>query len=279
MWPWTLLIFLSLSFTVNASTKLTTRIHEMDEGIGNEDTLVFLTSGHVALLTKRQKSFLPELREIQAREALIHVTLNEERVIESYKLAREVKSVSIPKLSSEQEIYEPTVVENMEVARTYFNEARFKDKESQCFNRAHTWVYEWFIKNTLYSNKTWLFFTRKYIRKYKFEWWFHVSPSIKVLEQGMPREKIMDIKYTRGPTTLKSWTNIFMKNDADCPMVSTYSDYANYPETGWCYTMRTSMFYYQPFDIESKETWGTIKSNWIDEDVKQAFLDALDENI
>lgn len=278
MWPWTLLILIPLSFSIHASTTFTTRIHALDEAAG-EDTLVLLTSGHVAVVPKNQKSFLPMLREVESQGAQIQVTLNKDREIEDYEILSRTKFVSRPNLSTEQEFYEPTIVENMDLARTYFKEARFKDKESQCFNRAHSWVYEWFIKNTLYSNKTWIFFTRKYIRKYKFEWWFHVSPSIKVLEQGMPREKIMDIKYTRGPTSLKRWTDIFMQNDADCPMVSTYSDYANYPETGWCYTMRTSMFYYQPFDIESKETWGSIKSNWVDEDVKQAFLDALDETI
>jgi len=37
------------------------------------------------------------------------------------------------------------------------------------------------------------------------------------------------------------------------------------------------MFYDQPADIESKETWGTVRANWYDDEVKQAYLEAFDE--
>jgi hypothetical protein len=168
---------------------------------------------------------------------------------------------------------------DMNLARQYFQEARYKSKESQCFNRAHVWSYEWFTKHQLLSNKTWIFFTRKYIRKFAFEWWFHVAPSVVVMENERPMHKVMDIKYGRQPLDLKRWTDIFMRNDAVCPIVKTYSDFANYPETGWCYTMRTSMFYYQPFDVEVLETWGTTKANWYEPEIKQAFKDALDEEL
>lgn len=277
MRPWTLLILTFISLSLQASTSLITHIHEIDYGAPGDDVLVLLSSGHVAIIAGNQKSEILKLEDIQKQRKMIQLILGNKREIESYEIIPQEKALSVPLIGDE--IYEPTRVENMEEARKLFEMARFKDKESQCFNRAHSWVYEWFIKSTLYSNKTWLFFTRKYIRKYKFEWWFHVAPSIQVMEEGMPREKIMDIKYTRGPISIKRWTDIFMRNDADCPLVSTYSDYANYPETGWCYTMRTSMFYYQPFDIEMKETWGTVKSNWNESDVQQAFLDALDETI
>lgn len=104
-----------------------------------------------------------------------------------------------------------------------------------------------------------------------------MAPSVMVSENDAIKEKVMDVKYARGPLDLKRWTDIFMLNDASCPVVKTYSDYANYPESTWCFVMRSSMFYYQPFDLEVKESYETIKGNWFYAELKQAYFDALEE--
>jgi hypothetical protein len=171
----------------------------------------------------------------------------------------------------------PSILAGLEEAQKIFQEASYKKKESQCYNRAHVWSYEWFKHHEIYSQKTWLFFTRKYIRKFKFDWWFHVAPSVVVNENEIPRHRIMDVKYSKGPIESKRWTDIFMRNKASCPLIKTYSEYANYPESGWCFLMRTSMFYYQPFDMEMLETWGTKRINWYGPELRQAFDDALEE--
>lgn len=278
MWLFAFLVTALLSITAQASIQVKAQIYDIDEAPG-EETLILLTTGHVARLKESfHKSNL--FHELKENKEWLAFTLNEKHEIESIipteRPPGQMKSIA---LELPQEEYKPTIIENLEQAKTYFHESRIVTKESQCYNRAHIWSYEWFLKHTVYSNKTWIFFTRKYIRKFKFEWWFHVSPSVQVKENGVIKEKIMDVKYARGPIDPKRWTDIFMQNDAACPLVKTYSDYANYPETGWCYTMRSSMFYYQPFDIEMKETWGSIKGNWYDTEVKAAYLEAFDETI
>jgi hypothetical protein len=267
-----LVLILSISFSFSTfASHIETQIYDIDEGTAKEETLLFLTSGHV-IRVKKQKV---------KRHQWLRISLNDQNKIESFTVIPPTKPIQ--KISSKtflgQTPYVPTVIENLDLANTYFHEAQFVEKESQCYNRAHIWSYEWFIKNAINSNKTWLFFTRRYIRKFKFDWWFHVSPSIRVLENGIEKEKIMDVKYARGPIDLKSWTDIFMKDDANCPMVNTYSEYANFPESGSCYTLRTSMYYYQPIDIESKEIWETTKQDWYEGEIKQAYLEAFDRAI
>lgn len=279
MWLFAVLVSSWLGLCAYAATEVNAQIYDIDEGTVGEDKLILLTSGHVVRLKNEEKS-LSQYYELKEQKSWIHFTLNHNNEIEQAQtISPPAGSLKFFLTRPTEEIYNPTVLENLEKAKSYFHEARYVDKESQCYNRAHIWSYEWFLKHTVYSNKTWLFFTRKYIRKFKFEWWFHVSPSIRVNENGVVKEKIMDVKYARGPIDPKRWTDIFMQNDAACPLVSTYSEYANYPETGWCYTMRTSMFYYQPFDVEMKETWGTIKGNWYDSEVKAAYLEAFDVTI
>ena len=274
--------FLLLPFAANASRTVHSKIYDIDYGVGDEETFIMLTSGDVAWVKKsrnKSKQRHLELTKYFGQSKLFILNDANELVKMEEAPLPEVKTLEELTPDSIQEEYTPTVVADLPTAMALFKAGRYLDKDSQCFNRAHVWTYEWFTKNQINSNKTWVFFTRRYIRKFKFEWRFHVSPSVAVRENGVVKEKILDIKYARGPIDLKRWTDIFLRDDAHCPMVTTYSDYANYPESGSCYTMRSSMFYYQPFDLEAKETWGTMRADWIDADVKAAYLEAFDEVI
>jgi hypothetical protein len=125
----------------------------------------------------------------------------------------------------------------------------------------------------------WVFFTRKYIREFSFDWWFHVSPYVHVVENGKVRERIMDVKYSRGPVKLKQWTDIFLRNDAPCPLVEKYTDHANYPEFGSCFVMKSSMYYYQPADLEWKEAFGLEKQAYLPSEIVAAYLEAFNINL
>lgn len=267
-------LLLLAAFSAHADIYVKSQIHDIDYGSENEDVMVLLKSGHVAWIKKVHEKSKLSLE----KDAWFKFTLSEKHHLLAATPIEIPATETVQNLLSEDN-YIPTVIENFDLAKKYFKESKYVSKESQCYNRAHIWSYEWFLKHNVYSNKTWVFFTRKYIRKFKFEWWFHVAPSVAVREDDVVREKIMDVKYARGPIDLKRWTDIFMLDDANCPQVKTYSDYANYPESGSCYTMRSSMFYYQPFDIETKETWGTIKANWYETEIKQAYLEAFNEEI
>lgn len=175
--------------------------------------------------------------------------------------------------------YVPTTIASMEVAKKYHREARYNPKESQCFNRAMVWVYEWWRKHSLKSNKMWIYFSRTYIRKYNFEWWFHVAPLVHVMDNGRVVERMMDVKYSSGPLPIQKWSNLFMRNDAVCRVITKYSDYADYPYTGDCYIQRSNMYYYQPADLQMNEAWNYTKNNFLMNEVREAYREAYDETI
>lgn len=276
-----LLLFVTFfSTALLANTEISTQIHEIDPGNGNEDTLVFLTSGDVVKIKSHEKSLMLELKDVFRKNAWVKILYNSSReIIDAEEISHPLKSY--PTMSFIEEVpmmdlpYIPTVLKSMDEARSFFYDVRTNPKESQCYNRAHAWSYDWRVKRNLYSSKVWLFFTKKFIRKYKFEWWFHVAPMVHVNVDGEVKERVMDIKYAKGPIKLKSWTDIFMRDNSSCPVVEKYSDHANFPENGSCFVMKSSMYYYQPVDLEFLEIKGTEKTKWVEAEVKQAFLDAL----
>jgi hypothetical protein len=235
-------------FHLNA---LASTIYDIDPGLAGEKDLVLLTDGRVLHLpqgsTQAMRSVLPLRYGVNTYHQDDHAA--------------------------------PSILSDLASAQALFLQARHKTKNSQCFNRAHVWAYEWAKNHQINSQKTWLFFTRRYIRKYAFEWWFHVAPSVVVKTDEKLLHRVMDVKYAREPLETHRWTNIFMRNGARCKLIERYSDYAHYPESDWCYIQRTSMFYYRPLDLEEFETWGVPKSNWYESEVRQAYADALEESI
>lgn len=274
-------IFIGLFFmhTVFANTQIKTQIHDIDVGTGNEPPLIFLTSGNVISFPDWKKHDLEILRSGMRNKTWFLIEFNENRELVSL---REVPAPEYAGIQHEKDFfsstpYTPSILKNIDDAKKLFKESRANARaESQCFNRAHVWSYEWRKKHNLYSSKAWIFFTKKYIRKYKFEWWFHVAPMVYVVQDGEVKERIMDIKYSKGPLKLKQWTDIFMRDSAHCRVVQKYTDQANYPESGSCFVMKSSMYYYQPVDLELLEILGQEKTRWLEPEVRHAYLDAFD---
>jgi hypothetical protein len=276
-------IYLFFSFTALADSVISSQVRDVDMGAAGEEPLVFLANGQVISYQSTDKIIHDQVKKAMSRKDTFAFTLNSERqIIEMNLIAKNYAPISNKgrNLFLEEEMpYQPSILKDMDQARFFFYEARPTHKESQCFNRAHVWTYEWRTKKNLYSSKVWLFFTRKFIRKYKFEWWFHVAPMVHVIADGAVKERVMDIKYARGPLKLKQWTDIFMRDNSDCPVVQKYSDHANFPEAGSCFVMKSSMYYYQPVDLEQSELLGPGKSRWLEPEVSNAYLEAFDEKI
>ena len=269
-----------VSFTASASVSVTARIHDIDYGQGDQKSFLLLSSGDVAWFKRSTNKSRTELFErLRRTKEVLSFTLNESNELIATKSLpqQSIKKNKLkPQFSVTEDLYVPTIVESEELAKTYFAEAREVERTSQCFNRAHVWSYEWFKNHGVLSNKTWIFFTRRYIREFEYNWWFHVSPSLAVKDGAVVREKLMDKEFSSRPLNTKEWTDMFMRDKANCPRVQKYSDYANYPESESCFLMRSSMFFHQPFDLETHDTYGVFKSNWVDEDLKQAFLETFD---
>lgn len=272
-----------VSFTASASVSVSARIHGIDYGQGAEKSFLLLSSGHVAWLkNSANKSRTGFFEKACRTREMMSFTLNDSSELIS---AEALPQKLLPKkkhkqlFSPSEDFYVPTIVESVVLAETYFEESREVELTSQCFNRAHVWSYEWFKNHGVLSNKTWIFFTRRYIREFEYNWWFHVAPSIAVKDGDVVREKVMDKEFSSHPQNIKAWTDMFMRDKASCPRVQKYSDYANYPESESCFLMRSSMFFHQPFDLETHETYEIFKSNWVDEDLKQAYLETFNEEI
>ena len=265
---------------VFANTNFVSKIHDIDYGQSKDDeVLLFMENGHVVKFHNDTDLGMSRSEMDHMKGRTVSVDADQERYITHLELHRPSEiSDSLPENEIIQE-FVPTTIANMSVAKSYFKEARYNPKESQCFNRAMVWSYEWWRKHSLKSKKMMIYFTRSYIRRYNFEWWFHIAPLVNVMNEGTVVERMMDIKYSSGPLEIRKWTNLFMKNDAECRIITKYSDFADNPYTGECYLQRTNMYTYQPADLQMEEAWGYKKENFIMNEVRGAYLEAYDEEL
>lgn len=268
-----------VSLPLMATISVTTQIYDIDYGKGNQDTLVLLNSGQVAKVPAGKSYILNRLSESKSNQVTYNFTLDDDRFIVD---AEEIETTPVSPLAIVEDIsskstYVPTTIESMATAKKYFKEARYNPKDSQCFNRAMVWSYEWWRKHSLKSNKVLIFFTRTYIRRYNFEWWFHISPYVHIMDGGAVVERVMDVKYSSGPRTFKQWSDTFVNKDPECPFITKFSEYADNPYTGDCYLQRTHMYTYQPADLQMYEAWNYQKDKFIMSEVRGAYLEAFDE--
>ena len=265
-----------------AVTHIQSSIFDIDHANQDQDeTLILLNTGKVLRIPKGSSPQLNLLINLKEKNQSFDFTIDEENfVIDIIPLNHFDLPFYDATISPTAPLtYLPTTVSSVSLARQYFYQARYHPKESQCFNRAMVWTYEWWRRHSLKSNKILIFFTRSYIRRYNCEWWFHIAPYVHVMDNGKVVERVMDVKYTSGPTSFRNWTNLFMNQNQECPIIEKFSDYADHPYEGDCYLQRTNMYTYQPADLQMLEAWGYTKSDFNLTEIKQAYLEAMDEII
>lgn len=271
-----LCLLLLLSLHTFAETEVATKVTDIDFGTNPKDEiLVLLESGLVAKI--KPHNVHPLVEKLNSGQTFVFL-LDEERYIQNIAPVQ-IRERSHSEFDFQVKEFKPTVLPNLRTASRYFSEARLRKYKSECFNRAMVWSYEWWKKRNTNSEKVFLFFTRAYIRRYNFKWWFHVAPMVKVKNGRKIVERMMDRKYSKGPLSIQSWTNIFMHNNAKCKPITNYSDYADFPYTGDCYVQSTHMYTYQPADLQMYEAWGYDKNKFEMREVRQAYLDALNVRI
>lgn len=277
-----MILFLLIATLSNVDAYETiSQVKDIDQGSNlDSEALIFLSNGRVIRVKKESTKLLSQLQDARREKTWLRFNVSSKLLGEVSVSTDPYKSDHSKNLTFINEpMFEPSILPSIDRARLLFNDAKLNPKESQCYNRAHVWVYDWRIKNNVYSSKVWIFFTRKYIREHKFEWWFHVAPVVHVFTENEVKRRVMDIKYSRGPLSINRWTDIFMRNSAKCPIVEKYSDQADYPESASCFLMLTSMYYYQPVDLDLLERKGTIRNRWFYPEVKHAFEEAFEINI
>jgi hypothetical protein len=125
------------------------------------------------------------------------------------------------------------------------------------------------------SMKIFIFFTSRYIREYRYKWWFHVAPYVLIAQNNMSVEHVMDVSFTNGPTLMRAWTDYFMQNNAPCASVNTYTEYRRNQEAQYCYLIRANMFYRSPRDLELLDTQGRQELGWNLSEVAEARRQAF----
>ena len=268
-----LIVFL---FALSAhAERLTTRVYSVDYSKNaKQPHLIQFENGRVGFLSTNDKSSAFSLEESKKRGEWLDVELDKNGnflgagVIPSPKNSEFQDPEPVPEPVS----YEPTNLGSSQEATTIFRRMnRRHQRDSQCYNRAHVWAYEEWKRTGLKSMKLFMFFTRSYIRKYRYKWWFHVTPLTYVNGVAMT----MDRTFMRGPVQIKTWTDNFIYSKRNCPIVYKYSDYRNNQESEHCYLHPATMYYWQPRDLENNERTGFEKTSFIKREVDWAYYEAF----
>ena len=151
------IFLISMSIQVFGNSTIKARISSIDHPIPPEnETLIFLDTGLV-IKTRNAKDFLIKkaLNELSNHYYLF--TFNQNRELIEMKSTQD-RNTKAELLFFNNFDYVPTTIESLTLTRKYFREARYYDKESQCFNRAMVWSYEWWRRHSLRSNKILIFF-------------------------------------------------------------------------------------------------------------------------
>ena len=266
------------TFALSAfSATYTTQIHSIDKGKKGQPHLILLTNGHTAFLEGSQKSLIEEIEASHERGDTVEINLdNKLNVLSVQTVAPERVEPSEEETTPDEIMsYDPSVVSLATAQSAFAGMRRDYQNESQCYNRAHIWTYEAYNRIGLKSKKLFLFFTSRYIRNYRYHWWFHVAPMTYVEGTAQTNWRVLDRRYTSNPLGTKNWTNIFMKNSATCPVVYKYSSYRNYQQSRDCYLIPTSMYFWQPRDIERQERTGYVKTQYFSSEISHAYWEAF----
>lgn len=237
----------------------------------NEHLHVYFSDGKVGVLKNEPNSNLQEGNWVA-------VDLDKNHTIISINPIKEpiLGNEYVGSINSENNDYIATILPNLASAVSIFARMNRRwQNESQCYNRAHIWNYEEYKRTSLFSKKVFIFFTRRYIRNYNFYWWFHAIPTVLVRHEGNIVERALDPRYTRGPLPMKSWSDVFVRSKRECPIITKYSTYRNNQESEDCYLHFSSMYYWQPRDLERYENTGYENKSFIQSEVNWAYREAF----
>jgi hypothetical protein len=264
----TLTLLLSLITTLAHAKRFRDFVHALELDRKSSDHFIRFQNGRIAFL---HSSHFIQISDI-APGTYVEIETDQSNNLVSiasipftYRLQQE-RSASAPAF------YSATILPNYTSAEKIFQGMNVNWKLiTECTDRAHVWSYEEWKKHNLYSKKVFLFFTNTYIREYRHEWWFHVSPYTLIKEDGRVVEKIMDRIYADSPQSMKDWTDMFVFSYKTCP-VSSYAFYRSHKESSeHCYLVKTPMYYRLPYHIRMMEDHARYKSSFNRSEVEYSY--------
>lgn len=247
-----------LAFNTYAAESFVTRIHSV------EGDLIKFQNARVGL------NYQPKYVETMTPGDLVKVTVSDEsHLLELQKLEDlEVPyTINSPFIDSD---YHPTVLTSFLEVQRILNQMRGDFLGvSQSFNLSHIWAYEIFKKEKVKSQKAFLFFSDAFIRRTNNKYWFHVSPLFHYQNKELKVEEvILDKTLSPAPLTVGEWVSLLMKQKIHCPIRKTYSEAKVARD---CALVKSSMYYWQPKDLEALEQERLFRVNFFDFEVETAF--------
>lgn len=285
------LSLIALSFSAFAAP-IETQIHDILEPAKGENEYVILaTDGNVYDINAKDTELVDMAYDALETKSIITIDTNNLSVVKGImnkkKGIKEIQFISneIPEfapltLDAPAVVRDPlanyslTTLNSMSEANRYFSTMKTQTKwRSQCYNRAHVWSYEMKTDYRVNSGKMWIFFSAKYIKDYDYKWWFHVAPYVEVAGEAEP--VVLDREFSRRPQRLTTWKNVYMKNNARCLHTQNYTTYEDNKWSEWCFIMKSSMYYWQPFNLENLDKEGTAKRGFVTSELKRAYSNAM----
>ncbi len=251
-------LFLASGFSAHATPEVRS-IVAVEEGAPDDpssDHLLMYSDGSVEFLKNREKG---RLRRIQS---------------ELRNRVREPLPGDTLSAPFEAE-YEPSVIEPQKATEIFSTMSRRTRSRSQCYNRALIWGYDAQNAHQLKSMKVFMFFTAKYIREFRYRWWFHAAPYTLVQTATGPEERVLDRQFMRGPVDMKTWSDYFIYPKKPCPTVERYKDYSERQYDQYCYFIKVPMYYWQPRDIEARDQGRPHALEFISSEVRYAYWQAF----
>ena len=267
---------LLISVPTAFAAKFSSRIHSIEMGNNNESHLVRFDNSRVTFVHPKDRALIRSLMASKQRQENVGIeTDKDNQVVAAQSTAYSFDEEDIDDgMKSIMEPYEPTVVKGYNAALNVFRGMRRDYSLSgECYNRAHIWAYEDHKKSKRNLMKIFMFFTTRYIRLYKFHWWFHVTPMAFVNNMSSPRT--LDRRYTAGPLMTKTWSDVFVRSKRKCPIVTKFDDFFLNQKTQHCFHIYTSMYFVTPRDIEKRDLTGVVKEEFIEKEVNRAYKNAF----
>lgn len=269
---------LVLSIQAQAANVITTVFNVFDSETSKHHLILSAADGRIyrSPITKESKKFFSGLvgqivnieYEEQATGALITdirpvdpETLDDPTLEHNYFTYSELRQFAPTDLQS------PIVVED--VFKSMLNDG--DKRRSECFKRAHIWAFDMWSKQGIFSEKIFIFYTKRYAILEDFKWWFHVAPMVRANGE----EFVLDATFMDKPSSVKDWITYFMRTDKiTCPEIQHYDEVDKNQWKKLCLIMKTSMFHFSPLDIEFRDRRGMKRNHWVLpelQDARRAF--------
>lgn len=271
------LLLMSLMFVTHSRAAI--KLVGVQELQASKETLVKTTTGEVLWVPAHGARLLAVLQRAFAEQVMVEVEFDERHTVHAARLSAEKSTLAVfddeesfDKLDDEQHPpYSPTVLNSV----GYMNQIHWgldnrTHEDSQCYNRAHGWAYDMYRLHGVNSMKLFLFFTDRYIREYRHNWWFHVAPMVYTSDGYGTNEYVMDRSFSDNPVYPQVWTNIFMKNQAVCRSVDHWDQYRKDDPSEWCFLMRSTMYYRGTTGIKKRDRDQKWRTKWSEKEIREA---------